>query len=73
MVLEDPLLQRIMVSVRVMPKKVSGINTRGAMAFQQYLLESKTQARIRAFRYPGIDQQIWWPAGRDNEGALLPQ
>jgi tungstate transport system substrate-binding protein len=73
MVLEDPLLRRIMVSVRVMPKHVSGINARGAAAFQQYLLEPTTQARIRAFRYPGIDQQIWWPAGRDNAGALLPQ
>jgi tungstate transport system substrate-binding protein len=73
MVLEDPLLQRIMVSIRVMPKRVSGINTRGAAAFQQYLLEPSTQARIRAFRYPGIDQQIWWPAGRDNASALLPQ
>ncbi len=73
MVLEDPLLRRIMVSVRVMPKHVKGLNTRGAAAFQQYLLEPATQARIRAFRYPGIDQQIWWPAGRDNAGALLPQ
>jgi tungstate transport system substrate-binding protein len=73
MVLEDPLLRRIMVSVRVMPKHVSGLNTRGAAAFQQYLLEPATQARIRAFRYLGIDQQIWWPAGRDNAGALLPQ
>jgi tungstate transport system substrate-binding protein len=73
MVLEDPLLQRIMVSVRVMPKHVSGLNTRGAAAFQQYLLEPATQARIRAFRYPGIDQQIWWPAGRDNASVLLPR
>jgi tungstate transport system substrate-binding protein len=73
MVLEDPLLRRIMVSVRVMPKHVKGLNTRGAIAFQQYLLEPATQARIRAFRYPGIGQQIWWPAGRDNAPALLPQ
>jgi tungstate transport system substrate-binding protein len=73
MVLEDPLLRRIMVSVRVTLKHVSGLNTRGAAAFQNYLLEPATQARIRAFRYPGIDQQIWWPAGRDNAGALLPQ
>jgi ABC-type tungstate transport system permease subunit len=62
MVLEDPLLQRIMVSIRVLPKRVSGVNTDGASAFEQYLLEPRTEARIRAFRYPGIDQQIWWPA-----------
>jgi hypothetical protein len=61
-----------MVSVRVMPTHVSGVNMRGAMALQQYLLEPRTQARIRAYRYPGIDQQIWWPAGRDNVSALLP-
>lgn len=73
MVLEDPLLQRIMVSTRVTAKHVSKVNTRGAAAFQQYLLEPRTQARIRAFRYPGIDQQIWWPAGRDNASAFLPQ
>jgi tungstate transport system substrate-binding protein len=72
MVLEDPLLRRIMVSVRVVPTHVSGVNTRGAMALQQYLLEPATQARIRAFRYPGIDQQVWWPAGRDNASAFLP-
>jgi tungstate transport system substrate-binding protein len=73
MVLQDPLLQRIMVSIRVMPKHAPGVNTRGAAALQQYLLEPRTQARIRAFRYPGIDQQIWWPAGRDNASAFLPR
>jgi tungstate transport system substrate-binding protein len=73
MVLQDPLLQRIMVSIRVMPKHVSGVNTHGAAALQQYLLEPQTQARIRAFRYPGIDQQIWWPAGRDNASVFLPR
>jgi tungstate transport system substrate-binding protein len=72
MVLADPLLQRIMVSIRVLPKHVSGVNTGGATAFQQYLLEPRTQARIRAFRYPGIAQQIWWPAGRDNASVFLP-
>jgi len=72
MVLEDPLLQRIMVSVGVTTKHTSGINTHGAAAFQQYLLEPRTQARIRAFRYPGISQQIWWPAGRNNAAVFLP-
>ena len=41
------------------------------MAFQQYLLAPSTQARIRAFRLPGIDQQIWWPAGWNNASAVL--
>jgi tungstate transport system substrate-binding protein len=73
LVLEDPLLQRIMVTIRVLPNHHAGINTQGAEAFQQYLLQPRTQARIRAFRYPGIDQQIWWPAGRNNASVFLPQ
>jgi hypothetical protein len=44
----------------------------GAEAFQRYLLDPATQVRIRAFRLPGIDQQIWWPAGRNNAGYALP-
>jgi hypothetical protein len=35
-------------------------------------LNPVTQARIRAFRLPGIDEQIWWPAGRNNAGYALP-
>jgi len=72
LVLNDPLLQRIMVTVAVNPDEVSGVNATGAEAFQQYLLDPATQARIRAFRLPGIDQQIWWPAGRNNAGYALP-
>jgi ABC-type tungstate transport system permease subunit len=70
-VLNDPILRRIMVTVGVNLSKVSGINVEGAKAFQQYLLTPTTQARIQAFRLPGIDQQIWWPAGRDNAGYVL--
>jgi tungstate transport system substrate-binding protein len=73
LVLDDPLLQRIMVTIAVNPEKVPGINVTGAEAFQQYLLDPATQARIRAFRLPGIDQQIWWPAGRNNAGYALPK
>jgi tungstate transport system substrate-binding protein len=72
LVLNDPLLQRIMVTIAVDADKVSGINTQGAKAFQQYLLDPVTQARIRDFRLPGIDHQIWWPAGRENAGYVLP-
>jgi tungstate transport system substrate-binding protein len=73
LVLNDPLLQRIMVTVAVNPKEVSGVNVTGAEAFQRYLLDPVTQARIRAFRLPGIDEQIWWPAGRNNAGYALPK
>ncbi len=73
LVLNDPLLQRIMVTVAVNPDNVPGVNGTGAEAFQQYLLDPATQARIRSFRLPGIDQQIWWPAGRNNAGYALPK
>ena len=71
LVLNDPLLQRIMVTVAVNSDKVAGVNVEGVRAFQQYLLAPATQARIRAFRLPGIDQQIWWPAGRTNASYAL--
>ena len=73
LVLNDPLLQRlqrIMVTVAVNPNKVAGVNTEDVTAFQQYLLTPGTQAQIRAFRLPGIDQQIWWPAGRNMAGTM---
>jgi tungstate transport system substrate-binding protein len=73
LVLNDPLLQRIMVTVAVNSDKVAGVNVEGVRAFQQYLLAPATQARIRAFRLPGIDQQIWWPSGRTNASYALPK
>jgi tungstate transport system substrate-binding protein len=72
LVLNDPLLQRIMVTVAVNLDKVAGVNVEGVTAFQHYLLAPATQAQIRAFRLPGIDQQIWWPAGRTNASHALP-
>jgi tungstate transport system substrate-binding protein len=66
LVLGDPLFQRIMVSIVVNPERVPGVNAEGAKALQAYLVAPATQARIRAFRYPGVDQQAWWPAGRHN-------
>ena len=66
LVIGDPVFQRIMVSIVVNPKKVEGVNFEGAKAFQSYLIAPATQARIRAFRYPELDQQAWWPAGRHN-------
>jgi ABC-type tungstate transport system permease subunit len=66
LVVQDPIFQRIMVSVVVNPNKVKGVNAEGATAFQEFLIAPPTQARIRAFRYPDFDQQAWWPAGRHN-------
>ncbi len=66
LVVQDPIFQRIMVSVVVSPKKVKGVNAEGAAAFQDFLISPPIQARIRAFRYPDFDQQAWWPAGRHN-------
>jgi len=66
LVVGDPLFQRVMVLIVANPEKVRGTNTDAAKAFESYLLAPATQARIRAFRYPGVDQQAWWPAGRHN-------
>jgi tungstate transport system substrate-binding protein len=69
--LGDPLLQRIMVTVAVRADKVANVNVAGVKAFQEYLLAPRTQAMIHAFRLPGIPEQIWWPAGRHNSGEVL--
>jgi tungstate transport system substrate-binding protein len=66
LVVQDPIFQRIMVAVVCNAKRVPGVNTDGATAFQDFLIAPATQARVRAFRYPDFDQQAWWPAGRHN-------
>ena len=66
LVTDDPMLQRMMVSVVVNQHKVQGVNASTAKVFQQFLLDASTQARIAAFRYPDFDRQVWWPAGRHN-------
>jgi hypothetical protein len=48
------------------------LNQKGAAALQKHLLEPATQARVRSFRVSGYSQQLWWPAGRKNETAVLP-
>ena len=73
LVLGDPLLQRVLVSVAVKPDRVPGANAAAAAAFQAYLLSPPTQARVQAFRLPGIDRQVWWPSARHNKSAHLPQ
>jgi ABC-type tungstate transport system permease subunit len=63
LILNDVLFQRLMVAVVVNPEKVPGVNLEGARALQRYLMAPATQARVRAFRYPQLNQQIWWPHG----------
>jgi len=66
LVTADSIFQRIMVAIVMNPQKASGVNDAGAQAFQDFLLAPSTQARISAFRYSDLDQQVWWPAGRHN-------
>jgi tungstate transport system substrate-binding protein len=71
LVLDDALFQRMMMTVIVNPEKIPGVNVAGAFALQKYLSSSATQARVRAFRYPGVGHQLFWPAARDNIGSFL--
>ncbi len=73
LVLADPLLQRLLVSVIVQPAKVGGVNAEGARALQSYLLAPATQAQIRITRYPTDEPVLWVPAGRHNRSAMLPK
>lgn len=73
LVLADPLLQRLIVSVVVKPAKVPGANADGARALQTHLLAPATQAQIRSIRYPGEEHVCWVPAGRNNRAAMLPK
>jgi tungstate transport system substrate-binding protein len=62
----DSILQRIMCSMVVNPNTISGTTSFGAQQCQAYLVRPETQARIAAVRTTDSDQQLWWPAGRDN-------
>lgn len=73
LVVSDPVFQRVMVSIVVNPDHIRGVDEKGALAFERFLLEPKTQARIREFRHHGLLEQTWWPAGRDNAGSELAQ
>jgi tungstate transport system substrate-binding protein len=75
LVLGDPLLQRMLVSIVVREAKLAGangVNTAGAQALQTFLLAPATQARIREVRYPGATEVQWVPAARHNRTAILP-
>ena len=66
LVVDDSTLQRVMVAIVVNAKAVKGVNADGAQKLQAFLLSPEIQARIAAFRYPDLNQQVWWPAGRHN-------
>jgi tungstate transport system substrate-binding protein len=71
MVTEDPLLLRLMVAIAVNPEKFPVRNFAGGQALIRYLLTPAAQARIRAFRIPGVDFQLWWPMGRSNSADVF--
>jgi tungstate transport system substrate-binding protein len=77
LVLADPLLQRMLVSIVVKPRAgaAAGIapNAVGAAALQAHLLTPAVQAQIRTIRYPGMDAVTWVPAGRHNRTEILPK
>jgi tungstate transport system substrate-binding protein len=70
LVLADPLLQRLLVTVVV---TLPGRNVDGARALQAHLLEPRNQARIRATAYPADTHVTWVPAGRHNRTSALPK
>lgn len=71
LVLDDPVLQRMMMTVLVNPEKIPGVNIAGAFALQRYLTLPATQARVRAFRHAAVSNQLFWPSARDNIGSFL--
>jgi len=72
LVIGDPLFQRVMVSIVVDSSRIRGVDEDAARAFERFLLEPRTQARMRLFRHHGLQTQTWWPAGRNNAGTELP-
>lgn len=71
LVVNDSVLSRMMVSVVMKADKFPAANIEGAKALEKYLLLPSTQARIRGFRYPGLDHALWWPSARHNSPAAL--
>jgi tungstate transport system substrate-binding protein len=68
---DPPLLQRVMVIVRVNPERIEGINAEGAQALETYLLSPPTQAAIAAFREPDSGRAMWSSAARHNHSKGL--
>jgi tungstate transport system substrate-binding protein len=66
LVTADPLLQRVMASIVINKDKVPGADPEAGKVFQDYLLTTRAQAKIAAFRSPAAPMQLWWPIGRSN-------
>lgn len=62
----DPLLQRLMASVRITDEDQSEQQRAGAQALEQYLLSAPAQLKISNHRSHGVEDQLWWPAARHN-------
>src|SRR5688572_10199577 len=60
-----------MFTVIMRPERFPQANVERARALEKYLTVPSTQARIRSFRYPGLDHALWWPSARDNSPAFL--
>ena len=73
LVLGDPLLQRMLVTIVVRPDRVARANHAGALAFQTFLLEPSTQAAMRTIHYSDDRSVTWVPGGRHNRTAVLPK
>jgi len=73
LVTRDQLLNSAMATIIVREEKVGGVNTKGAVALQQYLLQAETQAKIRTFRMAAFTEPVWWPGAQDNEKAIMPR
>lgn len=73
LVLSDPLLQRMLVSIIVKPAKVAGVNAEAARALEYFLLLPSTQSLVRQTRYPGATECLWIPGGRHNRTGMLPK
>jgi tungstate transport system substrate-binding protein len=71
LLVNDALLARMMVAVVLRAERFPQVNVEGARALEKYLLAAPVQARIRSFRYPGLEHALWWPAARENTTAVL--
>jgi tungstate transport system substrate-binding protein len=71
LVYNDPIMQRLMVTIVVRKEKFPSADYEGAHALQSFLLEAATQAKMRGTVYPGVAHSGWAPAGRSNRYAIL--
>ena len=73
LVLGDPSLQRMLVSIVLRPSKNPGVNVEGAPDASQPHARTGTQAQICECVKPGAGAIFWVPAGRHNRTGMLPR